>query len=264
MLVDQIDLSNTALLLDIDGTLLDIAPTPEDVVVPTRLKTALQQLAGLTDGALALVSGRSLANIDELFEPLRLAAVGGHGVEIRAPGHPAGPPADHPIDDELRRLLRGIGAQIAGVMIEDKDYSIAVHYRRVPEHAESVRAAIIAACTAHPSDALEILPGKLVFEVKSRDYNKGKAVRDLMSKPPFCGRRPIFIGDDVTDETAFAVLPDFNGLGFSVGERIEGLAGCFPEPAEVREWLYRLAAANDKRQGPSATGAPMMARKRSR
>ncbi len=263
MNIDRIDLSDSAFLLDIDGTLLDIAPTPHAVVVPPELKTALPRLSRLTGGALALVSGRSLANIDGLFAPLVFSAIGGHGVEIRAPGHPAGPPADHPIDDVLRNLLGVIATRIEGVMIEDKDYSIAVHYRRVPQRAAAVQAAVVTACKEHPSDALEILPGKLVFEVKSRAYNKGKAVRELMTMTPFAGRRPIFVGDDVTDQSAFAVMREFDGLGFSVGERIEGLAGHFAEPSDVRTWIYNLVAAGEARQAAPPTDEPIIERNRS-
>jgi trehalose 6-phosphate phosphatase len=103
-----------------------------------------------------------------------------------------------------------------------------------------VRERIAAICAAWPEEEVEVLPGKAVFEVKPRAFNKGVAVRELMKRAPFIGRRPVFIGDDVTDESVFAVLPEFDGLGFSVGRELAGTHGYFATPREVRHWLYDL------------------------
>jgi trehalose 6-phosphate phosphatase len=125
--------------------------------------------------------------------------------------------------------------------VEDKGYSLALHYRLAPQLAAEVHDFVAAARAHYPPRSLEVLMGKAVVEVKSNAFNKGTGIRELMKFPPFQGRRPVFIGDDVTDESAFAVLPEFDGLGFSVGRELPGLAGCFPGPRDVREWLYRVA-----------------------
>jgi trehalose 6-phosphate phosphatase len=237
------DLRQVALLLDIDGTIVDIAPTPTAVRVAPALKGALSRLVGLTGGALALVSGRPLADIDRLFAPLRLAAIGGHGAEFR-PAHGEAAEARDPreLAPELRRRLRALAG--GGVVVEDKSFSVAVHYRLAPEREAQVRDAV-ERIRAEPWDApIEILPGKAVIEIKRAGFSKASGVRALMTHAPFAGRRPVFIGDDATDETVFAILPELGGIGFSVGRQVAGLAGCFETPAAVRAWLERLAPAD--------------------
>jgi trehalose 6-phosphate phosphatase len=238
------DLRECALLLDIDGTIVDIAPTPTSVRVTPALRAVLSRLVGLTDGALALVSGRSLADIDRLFAPLRLAAIGGHGVEFRL-SHDDKADIRDPLglEPELRQKLRALAG--AGVVAEDKGYSVALHYRLAPEREMLVRDALNKIC-AEPWDApIEVLPGKAVIEIKHAGFSKATGVRELMTHPPFAGRRPIFIGDDTTDETVFAILPELDGIGFSVGRKIAGVAGHFDAPANVRAWLEQLAPADE-------------------
>jgi trehalose 6-phosphate phosphatase len=241
VLIDDIDIRNRALLLDVDGTILDIAPTPHDVAVPRRLKQALTKLEVQTGGALAFVSGRPLADLDRLFAPLRLAAIAGHGAELRVHGGDQASKYEAAIDGDLRGQFAAFASKLDGIILEDKGYSLALHYRLAPQHAEIVREAVAAACAPYPSTSIEVLPGKAVIEVKSTTFNKGTGIRQLMTYPPFRDRRPIFVGDDVTDESAFAVLPEFEGQGFSVGRELSGLAGSFPMPRDVREWLYRAA-----------------------
>jgi trehalose 6-phosphate phosphatase len=238
------DLRQCALLLDIDGTIVDIAPTPTAVRVTPSLRAVLTRLVHLTGGALALVSGRSLADIDRLFAPLRLAAIGGHGAEFR-PLHDGVADSRDPrgLEPELRRRLRAISG--SGVVAEDKGFSIALHYRQAPEREAQVREAVAKIC-AEPWEApLEILPGKAVIEIKHAGFTKGTAVRELMARVPFKGRTPVFIGDDTTDESVFAILPELDGIGFSVGRAVAGVAGCFDAPASVRAWLERLAPADE-------------------
>jgi trehalose 6-phosphate phosphatase len=238
------DLHQVALLLDIDGTIVDIALTPTAVRVAPALKGTLARLVGLTGGALALVSGRALADIDRLFAPLRLAAIGGHGAEFR-PAHGDEAEARDPLglEPELRRRLRALAGD--GVVAEDKGFSVALHYRLAPEREPQVRDAVGRIC-AEPWDApIEILPGKAVIEIKHAGFSKATGVRELMMHAPFVGRRPVFIGDDTTDETVFAILPELDGIGFSVGRQVAGLAGCFDTPAQVRAWLERLAPADE-------------------
>jgi trehalose 6-phosphate phosphatase len=230
-------LDQIALLLDIDGTLLDFAPTPSQVEVPAALRATLTTLLHRTKGALALVSGRPLADIDRIFAPLKLPAIGGHGAEIRrAPDSPATrPPLS--IDTQLKEQL--IAAAGEGILVEDKGYSIALHYRLAPEQGGALREAVSAIVAEHPDSGVEILSGKWVIEVKPARFTKGTGIRHLMNDPPFHGRIPYFIGDDVTDETAFAVLPQFAGIGYSVGRPFKGAAGVFEDADAVRAWLDR-------------------------
>jgi trehalose 6-phosphate phosphatase len=244
VLDDDIQISDCAILLDVDGTLLDIAAAPGAVDVPARLKSALSSLRDRTAGALAFVSGRPLDDIDRLFAPLKLAAIAGHGAEMRLNGADVPRGFETRLDSDLRHQFEAIAGKLDGIILEDKGYSIALHYRLAPQHAEVLRDSIAAACAPYPASSIEVLPGKAMIEIKPAAFSKGSAVRELMRFPPFMGRRPIFIGDDVTDETVFEVLPEFGGLGFSVGRKISGLAGCFPKPADVRDWIYRIAGSD--------------------
>jgi len=237
-------LSEFAFLLDIDGTLLDIAPTPDAVIVGDALLQTLSRLQERSRAALALVSGRALDQIDRLFAPLQLPAIGGHGAEFRPiVGEPVSPPA--PLDTDLRRRLAALGSIDPGIRIEDKGYALAVHYRLAPDRQQTVEAAVAAICAEATADSLEILPGKAVVEIKAGGFNKGSAVRRLMSVPPFAGRRPLFVGDDKTDETVFAVLPELGGVGFSVGSALPGVADYFEAPCDVRHWLEQLSKSDE-------------------
>src|SRR5690349_21973675 len=159
------DLRQCALLLDIDGTILDLAPAPQEVWVPAELRNTLSRLEDLTGGALALVSGRSLHDIDLIFSPLQLAAVGGHGAELRVtPGGEAVRRARE-LNPVLKRKLAALTELGPGILVEDKGYSLALHYRLSPDKGEALRAAIQDIC-ATARGSVEILPGKLVFEIK--------------------------------------------------------------------------------------------------
>jgi trehalose 6-phosphate phosphatase len=240
-LAGAFDFDAFAILLDIDGTILDLAPTPAGVLVPSRLQSTLTTLWKWTGGALALISGRPLDDIDGIFAPLELPAVGAHGAEIRPTPTAKVIRSDVPLlDERIRRELLTLAAP--GLIIEDKGYSIAVHYRRAPEKENDLRKTIASIVTGVSAGKLEVLPGKAVIEVKPTGFNKGSAVLELMEIAPFKGRKPIFIGDDVTDEAVFAILSEVNGTGFSVGRIIPGATGIFSSPAQVRDWLDRLAA----------------------
>src|SRR5450432_2664677 len=234
-------LDECAILLDIDGTLLDLAPTPREVWVPPGLARTLNGLIEKTAGALALVSGRSLNDIDLIFAPEQFPAVGGHGAEMRI-SVDSESVATHapPMDKELKRRLAAIARLSPGILLEDKGYSLALHYRLAP-HAEKAIYEAIALIRADLPDApIELMPGKCVYEIKHSGFNKATGVLELMAHEPFRGRRPLFIGDDVTDESVFALMPDLGGLAFSVGRRATGVADHFDEPRDVRQWLARL------------------------
>ncbi len=234
-------LDQCALLLDIDGTLLDLAPTPREVWVPPGLATTLNGLLEKTSGALALVSGRSLNDIDLIFAPALFPAVGGHGAEMRLSGGSEAVAAQAPpMDKELKQRLAAIAQLSPGILLEDKGYSLALHYRLAP-HAEKAIYEAVSLIRDDLRDArIEILPGKCVCEIKPSGFSKASGVIELMSHPPFKGRRPVFIGDDVTDESVFAIMPDFGGLSISVGRRAPGVAHQFGRPEQVRAWLAGL------------------------
>jgi len=242
------NMRDMAVLLDIDGTILDIAPTPGAVTVPASLRQTLARLSRETGGALALVSGRSLSDIDLLFAPLRLPAIGGHGAELRPSASGAMESEPPSLDDGLRDRLAELAVGAPGILVEDKGYSLAVHYRLAPEQEGRVKEAVAAIKADWAEEPLEVLPGKAVIEIKSTGFHKGAAIRQLMQHQPFAGRRPIFIGDDTTDESAFAVMPEFNGLGFSVGRHARGTAHCFPAPSDVRRWLEHLGGDGTRAQ----------------
>jgi trehalose 6-phosphate phosphatase len=234
-------LNETAILLDIDGTLLDLMPTPREVWVPPGLSKTLNRLLERTSGALALVSGRSLNDIDLIFAPAEFPAVGGHGAEMRVTSDSEAIAARAPpMDKELKRRLAAIARLSPGILLEDKGYSLALHYRLAPHAERAIYEAVSLIRADLPNAPIEVLPGKSVCEIKHSGFTKASGVRELMTREPFKGRRPLFIGDDVTDESVFAIMPDLNGLAFSVGRRSKGVAGHFDEPSDVREFLARL------------------------
>jgi trehalose 6-phosphate phosphatase len=243
------DLNACALLLDVDGTILDLAPTPREVRVPSSLRHAMNRLSERTGGALALVSGRPVSDLDLLFAPLELPAVGGHGAEIRPV---AGTSLDIrrtlPLDATLKRKFAAIAESGPGILIEDKGYSVALHYRLAPELGDAVNQAAARICLENPSVSIELLRGKSVLEIKQAGFSKATGVRELMRYPPFRGRHPIFIGDDVTDVSVFEIIGEFEGLAFSVGRIASGVDGHFENPEAVRGWLARIS-----RDGETAT-----------
>jgi trehalose 6-phosphate phosphatase len=234
-------LGRSAILLDIDGTLLDLAPTPREVWVPPGLARTLNRLLQRTSGALALVSGRSLNDIDLIFAPEQFPAVGGHGAEMRITGDNEAV-ATHapPMDKELKRRLAAIARLSPGILLEDKGYSLALHYRLAPHAEKAIYEAVSLIRADLPNAPIEVLPGKCVCEIKHSGFTKATGVLELMKHEPFKDRRPLFIGDDVTDESVFAMMPDLEGLAFSVGRRAKGVAGHFDEPRDVRAWLAHL------------------------
>lgn len=231
---------NSALFLDIDGTLLDMARTPEAVAVPDGLMAALTKLHGALDGALAFVSGRSLEAIDRLFAPLKIAAIGCHGAEIRGADGTLQTLAA-PISAPVRDLLQELVDAHPGTSLEDKIYSIALHYRLAPETRPALEAALQDHHVLFATEKVTLQEGKAVIEAKPLGIDKGVGVRALLREPPFKGRVPVFGGDDTTDMDVFQILPELGGKSFSVGRRFEGVDCHFSSPLAVRRWLTRLA-----------------------
>lgn len=238
-LAASVSTERDAFLLDVDGTIVDIAETPEDVVVPDALTRSLARLQELTGGATALVSGRRVADLDRLFAPLRLAAIGCHGAEWRRT------PADEtatrapPLSMRIVNALRAATADMLALRIEEKRYTLAFHYRRAPELGRELERRLRRA--AEPFAGLRLLHGKMVLEVKSGRFDKGEALESLMQLAPFKGRRPVFLGDDTTDEDAFAEVRAARGLGISVGRAMPDAERMLPDPEAARMWLAEVA-----------------------
>ena len=229
---------NACLFLDVDGTLIDIAATPDAVRVPPGLVGDLARAERSFGGAVALVSGRSIAELDRLFAPLRLAASGVHGAEFRLDGAADAPSSrTEPIPRAVWDDLVAVLAAFPGTLVEDKGFSFAVHYRAAPATGPSLRAALAGFLRERTGLGLVILPGHSVFELKRADVDKGVAIADFMRRPPFTGRRPVFIGDDVTDAPGFATVRHHDGWAYSVRQVFPGVSGTFPDPAAVRRWL---------------------------
>src|SRR5215204_4891842 len=179
-------LSETAILLDIDGTLLDLMPTPREVWVPPGLAKTLHRLHQRTNGALALVSGRSLNDIDLIFAPDQFPAVGGHGAEMRIEADSEAVSAHAPpMDKELKRRLAAIARLSPGILLEDKGYSLALHYRLAPHAEKAIYAAVSLIRADLPNAPIEVLPGKQVCEIKHSGFTKATGVRELMTHEPF-------------------------------------------------------------------------------
>jgi trehalose 6-phosphate phosphatase len=246
MASDDLDLQRAALFLDVDGTLLDIATTPDRVVVPEGLGETIARLERLLGGALAIVTGRTLADLDRLFFPLRTRAAGVHGAEMRFAPNEAGveSPGAAPLSDGLWRKFAAVTLGFPGALAENKRYSFTAHYRAAPNAAAPLRAALLSLLERCATDDLALTDALCAYEIKSSGVNKGEAVRRFLERPPFFGRQPMFVGDDASDEFGFRSVADRRGFAFAVGAaRAEvDVDHVFADPATVRLWLERLAA----------------------
>ena len=222
-----------ALFLDLDGTLLDLAPTPDSVVVPPGLPGLLEQLAAALGGALAVVTGRARETADRLLRPWRPAGGFSHGAELRdAVGHLLDEGALASVPPSWAARLEQQATAWPGTIVESKPHGVALHFRAAPQFAEAARAAVEALVAGRTAD-FEVLPAHMAFEIRPRGVTKARPVEVLMASPPFLGRRPVFVGDDVTDEDGMAVARRLGGLGLHVGRDFRGGA------AEVRAWIAR-------------------------
>lgn len=235
---------NWALFLDIDGTLIELAPTPSAVVVPADLPGLLTALEHVLDGAMALITGRSLADVDALFAPLKLTAAGQHGAEIRIGGREIALHAKtNGILQALMPRIKAFADARPGILVEGKGMTIAVHCRQVPEYQDELGAFLIALAAEH-GELLETIRGHRVFEIKPRNVSKRTAVEHLMRTAPFAGRLPLFIGDDRTDEDGFAAVRALGGHAIRVGPDQPSLATWrMEDPAGVRAFLSEVAEA---------------------
>ena len=228
------------LFLDFDGTLLDLAETPDAIRVDPSLVGLLARVQDALGGALALVSGRTLDELDARLAPLKLPAAGVHGYERRdALGTIHRVPQRREALEPLRHRLVELVAHDPRLLLEDKGGALALHYRRAPERAVELRA-FAARLVDELPDGFALQPGDMVVELKSRLFSKGSAVQDFLREAPFLQRLPVAIGDDFTDVDAFRVVDYLGGLSIAVGDRIEG-RGRLPGPAQVRRFLAALA-----------------------
>jgi trehalose 6-phosphate phosphatase len=217
-----------ALLLDLDGTLLDIAPTPDAVVVPPSLPPVLQALRARLGDALAIVTGRPVEQVEALLPGVAYAVAGEHGGAIRFGPEAALQRPDLPAlpGHWLEAAERAVAAH-PGALLEAKARGFAVHYRLAPDAGEPLRQALLAILDPQSH---RLLPARMAWEVKPRGADKGTAVAALMARPPFAGRTPVYVGDDVTDEDGMREARAAGGFGFQVEEVFGG-------PAGVRAWL---------------------------
>lgn len=243
-----------ALFLDIDGTLVDFAAHPDAVVVEPALPDTLRTLRQRLGGALALVSGRPLKGIDALLDLPDIAAAGMHGGELRGAGDVVEPAqAESPNMPMLRKRADALAAEHPGVLIEHKPDAFALHYRNAPQaHSALQEAAQRLLSDAGPDYALQ--PGNHVIELKPAASNKGSALASMMKQPPFLGRTPWMIGDDLTDEHAFERAKALGGVAVIVGPRRPTQAThALSDPAAARTWLTTVAmnAATEPHRDPS-------------
>lgn len=229
--------TGSALFLDADGTLLAFADDPEGVVLPAGLLATLDALHAALGGALALVSGRPIDGLDRLFGRPAWAAAGQHGLERRAAD---GTLTTVPVDrDELARLRESVhlaARDLPGLRVEDKSWSVALHWREHPELGPEVAQRAPAIADAFPG--FELQPGNHVCEFKPRGMDKGVAVAKFLDEAPFRGRKPVYLGDDLTDEHAFVVVNALGGMSVRVGARTPSHAAfTLSSPADVHAWL---------------------------
>lgn len=236
-----------ALFLDIDGCLLDFADRPEQVVVPAGLRDDLRRLHAVLGGALALVSGRSLAQIDALFPDLRSQAAGLHGLQLRAGLTGDAEPEAHLADLALvRAAAEQAVADHRGAWVEDKGIALAFHWRAAPAARRALEAIAAAAITRLSGYRLQ--HGNCVLELRPDGHHKGTAIERLMRTAPFAGRVPVYAGDDFTDEDGFVTINMLEGLSVIVGDRRPTTARhAIADTASLRSWLsegaQRLGAA---------------------
>ena len=230
-----------ALFIDIDGTLLSMAATPDRVTVPPGLITLLERLMRGLDGAVALLTGRRIADADRLFAPLQLVAAGVHGTELRS--RRCGPIEQlaPPMATSVLQAVSNVGRMCSGILVEPKGAGVAVHYRNAPLAGRALESQLAAVLAASCSD-LVLRQGRKVMEVLPRGFSKGSALVQLASRPPFTGRLPVMIGDDAGDESALNAACLLGGLALRVaGEHFGKHVADFDCVDDVLAWLEAVA-----------------------
>ena len=241
---DKLDISAIALFLDVDGTLLEIAAAPQSVSVPGELRERLRALFLAGGGAIALVSGRAITDLDALFAPLTLPSAGLHGFERRGASgiyRRRTPPSAAALEVAREAMLHLAGGH-PGLLVEDKHFALALHYRGAPQLEDTVVAAMKGIASKLLGE-LELQRGKMVVELRPTGATKAEAVAAFLAEAPFAGRLPVFIGDDLTDEPAFELLNRLNGVSVVVSAgRASAARARLPDVAAVHGWLAELQA----------------------
>jgi trehalose 6-phosphate phosphatase len=234
----MVTVTRAAFLLDFDGTLVDIAPAPDQVRVAPGLVEDLRRLLGLCGEALAIVSGRPIAQIEAFLPQAAHAISGEHGTAIRrAPASPIEWLSLPPTPQGWRAAAQALERSHPGVVLEDKTYGFVLHYRATPDAGHTIRAALEDMLRDAPN-GYKLAEAKMAWEVRPSGADKGAAVQALMAQPPFAGRIPLFVGDDATDEDGMREARALGGIGLRVGE-------AFADAAAVRAWIARLAAGQE-------------------
>ncbi|HVI86913.1 MAG TPA: trehalose-phosphatase [Dongiaceae bacterium] len=223
-----------ALFLDFDGTLVDIAPSPDLIAVPSDLPALLRDLSQRLADAVAIVSGRPVRDLEHFLPETDVTLVAEHGAVLRLAGADAAAAAPN-WPAEWRRSLEHFARCWPGVEIEEKSFGVSIHFRGAPQAAQAVHD------TAHAlakgsGGAFEVISAKMAFELRRSGINKGVAVRNLMRLPVFKHRIPVFIGDDVTDHDGFAAVAELGGIALDVGSAFDN------KPERVRDWLRSFTA----------------------
>lgn len=241
---DKLALTAIALFLDVDGTLLEIAATPQAVSVSDDLRRRLGILAAAGGGAVALVSGRSIADLDALFAPLALPCAGLHGFERRGA---SGTYSRRPLPsaaalEAARGAMLDLARRHGELLLEDKRFALALHYRNAP-HLEGTIVKAMEDVSARLAGQLELQRGKMVVELRPSGVTKAEAVAAFLAEEPFAGRLPVFIGDDLTDEPAFEVVNRLGGVSVVVNATRPSAAHArLADVPAVHGWLAQLQA----------------------
>lgn len=232
-----------ALFLDFDGSLVDLAPQPEDVIVPSGLVATLEAIHRYLGGALALISGRPIEQIDGFLRPLQLPVAGVHGTERRGADGAVTLQSTHPLQ-KVEDAAHALVALHPALRVENKRGSVALHYRQAPELERICLETMQAAVDESPG--LTLLRGKMVAEAKPGGASKGLAIEAFLKEAPFAGRMPVFVGDDFTDEVGFSTVQRLHGLGIKVGDGATVAWQRLASPAALR---YQLQAAMAAKAG---------------
>jgi trehalose 6-phosphate phosphatase len=242
------DPDNVALFLDVDGTLLEIRDHPEDVSADGELVDLLGQCLERLDGAMALISGRSVEEVDRIFAPAVFPVAGAHGSERRSHDGRVISAGSKPLPEQAVARLEALVARHSGLLLEHKEGGVSLHYRRAPALEEECRQAIEEEL-AGLGDSFRLIAGKMVFEIAPAGHDKGAAIRAFLEQPPFAGRTPVFLGDDVTDEDGFRAVNELGGVSIRIGDIEHSEAQfCLAGIAAVRPWLLGAILARAPRQ----------------
>ncbi|UUL83093.1 trehalose-phosphatase [Sphingomonas sp. S1-29] len=232
-------LRDASLFLDFDGTLVELQDRPDAVTADISLRDLIARLGAVLDGRLAIVTGRAIEHIEVMFDGLPFAVAGSHGVEFRWPDGRDLQPSLPPTLDAARAEVHAFAASREHVLVETKPFGVGLHYRMAPQHEDDARVLAERLADEH---ALHLQPGKMMIELRGATGDKGTAITRLMEDAPFAGTRPVFLGDDVTDEDGFHAVAALGGVGILVGDARPTAAGYrLADVAQVRAWLQDAA-----------------------